>query len=277
MCAHLSSPASDGLFDRAVIESGGGWNRLQAGDEAKAAGERLVRSLGCDDIACMRRVPTDRILATDSGFGSFVNDGVRLPETGLERAERGDLDGIEMITGSNANEAALFEIGREEPTDAGLRDLFADHSDDPDALLALYPAADSETNLARYIAMETDVRFACPTLGFADAARNDRYVYHFTYESPDERFSFGPVHGAELAFVFAHPEGITGVDPGLSGSDEEVSAGCRRRGRRSPGTASRGMRTCGGPMPTAGGSPCWTTRSAWPTRSATAAATSSPT
>jgi para-nitrobenzyl esterase len=228
VCAHLASPASEGLFDRAIIQSGGGCNRLQAGDEAKAAGERLVRTLGCDDIACLRRLPTERILATDSGFGSFVNDGVRLPETGLERAARGDLDGIEVIIGSNADEAALFTIGTEEPTGAGLRDLFAEYSedpDDPDALLALYPAADYETNLARYNAMQTDVRFVCPTLAFANAARNDTYVYHFAYESPDERFSFGPVHGAELAFVFAHPEGITGVDPGLSGSDEDVSAG----------------------------------------------------
>jgi para-nitrobenzyl esterase len=228
VCAHLASPASEGLFDRAVIQSGGGCNRLQAGDEAKAAGERLVRTLGCDDIACLRRLPTEHILATDSGFGSFVNDGVRLPETGLERAERGDLDEVEVIIGSNADEAALFTIGTEEPTDAGLRDLFTEYSDDPDdpdALLDLYPAADYETNLARYNAMQTDVRFVCPTVAFADAARNDTYVYHFTYESPDERFSFGPVHGAELAFVFAHPEGITGVDPGLSGSDEHVSAG----------------------------------------------------
>jgi para-nitrobenzyl esterase len=225
VCAHLASPASDGLFDHAIIESGGGCNRLQDGDEAQAAGERLMRRLGCDDIACLRGLPSERILATDSGFGSFVNDGVRLPETGLARAERGDLDGVEVITGSNANEAALFTIGTEEPTDAGLRDLFAEYADDPDALLALYPAADYETNLARYNAMQTDVRFVCPTLAFADAARNDTYVYHFTYESADERFSFGPVHGAELAFVFAHPEGITGVDPGLSGTDEDVSAG----------------------------------------------------
>jgi para-nitrobenzyl esterase len=225
VCAHLASPASDGLFDHAVIQSGGGCNRLQDGDEAQAAGERLVRRLGCDDIACLRRLPTERILGVDSGFGSFVNDGVRLPETGLERAERGDLDGIEVIIGSNADEAALFTIGTDEPADAGLRDLFAEYSDDPDALLGLYPAADYETNLARYNAMQTDVRFVCPTLAFAEAARNDTYVYHFTYESPDERFSFGPVHGAELAFLFAHPEGISGVDPGLSGGDEAVSAG----------------------------------------------------
>jgi len=148
---------------------------------------------------------------------------VRLPETGRYLAERGDLDGIELIIGSNADEAALFTIGTEEPTDAGLRDLFADYTDDPDALLALYPAADYETNLARYDAMQTDVRFVCPTLAFAEAALNDTYVYHFAYVSPDDKFAFGPVHGAELAYVFAHPEGITGVEPGLSGSDASVS------------------------------------------------------
>jgi para-nitrobenzyl esterase len=227
VCAHLASPASDGLFHRAIVQSGGGCNRLQEPAEAKAAGERLVRRLGCDDMACMRALPTERLLSVDAGFGSFVADGVRLPETGLERAERGDLD-AEVIIGSNADEAALFNLGAEEPTDAQLRERFAEYTDDPDALLALYPAGGYETNLDRLNALETDVRFVCPTLAFAGGARNDTYVYHFTYRSTDERFGFGPVHGAELAFLFAHPEGISNVEPGLDGADAAVSDGMQR-------------------------------------------------
>jgi para-nitrobenzyl esterase len=222
VCAHLASSASEGLFDHAIIQSGGGCQRLEDGERAKASGQDLVESVGCDDIACLRELPTERFLSVESDFG-FVADGVRLSETGLERAEQGELDGIEVIIGSNADEAALFTIGMEEPTDAELRNLFAEDSNDPDALLALYPAADYETNLARYQAMQTDTRFVCPTLAFAEAAQNDTYVYHFAYVSPDPRFAFGPVHGAELAYVFAHPEGITGVEPGLDGSDATVS------------------------------------------------------
>ena len=224
VCAHLASPASQGLFHRAIVQSGGGCDRLQDGAEAQAAGREFLRAAGCADLACLRELPTERILAVDAGFGNFVDDGVRLTETARDRAERGELEGVPVMTGSNADEAVLFTVGMEEPTDEQLRDLFAESTDDPDALLALYPAADYETNLARYQAMQTETRFVCPTLAFAGASTTDTYVYHYVYESEDPRFGFGPVHGAELAFLFAHPEGISGSAPGLSGPDEAVSA-----------------------------------------------------
>ena len=223
VCAHLASPMSEGLFDRAIIESGGGCDNLQAGDEAQTAGAALLDGLGCADIACLREVPTEAVLAAEFD-ANFVADGVRLSETGRERAAAGELEGIEVITGSNANEAFLFTLTVEEPTEEGLVELVSAVTDDPAALIALYPPAEYENNLERYRALLTDVRFTCPTIAFAESARNDTYVYNYTYTSADGRFAFGPTHGAELAFLFAHPEGITGLEPGLTGTDAQVSA-----------------------------------------------------
>jgi para-nitrobenzyl esterase len=223
VCAHLASPGSEGLFDRAIIESGGGCDNLQDGAEAQAAGAAFLEAVGCDDIACMREVPTEAVLAAEFD-ANFVADGVLLSETGRERAEAGELEGIEVITGSNANEAFLFTITVEEPTADELVDLVREVTDDSEALLALYPAADYESNLERYRTLLTDVRFTCPTLAFAEVAQNDTYVYNYTYVSPDSRFGFGPTHGAELAFLFAHPEGISGLATGLTGTDARVSA-----------------------------------------------------
>jgi len=222
VCAHLASEGSDKLFQRAIIESGGGCGALQGGAEAQDAGASFLEAAGCDDIACLRDVPTDKVLATDFD-ANFVADGVRLSDTGRERAARGDLDDKQVIIGSNAEEAVLFTVGMSEPRDdAQLIQLAGQLTDQPEALLALYPPGDFATRLDRYRTMLTDARFTCPTLAFAEAASNDTYLYNFVYTSPDGRFSVA-THGAELAFLFAHPEGVTGQQPGLDGADAEVS------------------------------------------------------
>lgn len=222
VCGHLASPLSQGLFVRAIVQSGGGCDRLQDGGDAQAQGAALLEAVGCPDIACLRDKSADEVLA--AGFDpSLVADSVRLTETAQDLAARGELDDIPVMIGSNDNEEALFTLGQAEPAEAQLPGLFSDFTEDPEALMALYPAEDFDTNLARYRAMRTDVRFACPTLAFAEAAETDTYVYNYTYVSPDDPFGLGATHGAELASLFAHPEGIVGLEPGLQGTDATMS------------------------------------------------------
>ncbi|MCU0271169.1 MAG: carboxylesterase family protein [Acidimicrobiales bacterium] len=214
-CGHLASPASEDLFDKAIIQSGGGCDRLQSRDDALAAGAALLGATGCEDITCLRDLPTDQVLA--AGFDPvLVADGVVLSDTASQLAERGDLDGIPVLIGSNGTEATLFTLTITEPTEEGLLELFAEMSDQPEELLALYPAEQYENNLERYRTMWTDAVFACPTLGFAETATNDTFVYHYVYRSPSDPFGFGPTHGAELPPLFGHPEGIRGLEAGLS-------------------------------------------------------------
>ena len=137
-CGHLASPASEGLFVRAIIESGGGCDRLQDGDDARAAGAAFLEAAGCADIACLRRLRSDAVVA--AGFDpGLVADGVRLSDTGRDRAQRGELSDIPVLIGSNADEDTLFTLGSAEPADADLPRLFGELSGDPGALLALYP------------------------------------------------------------------------------------------------------------------------------------------
>jgi para-nitrobenzyl esterase len=220
VCGHLASPASEGLFHRAIIQSGGGCADPQDAEAAQADGAALLEAVGCDDMACLREVPSDEILA--AGFDTsltFVADGVRLSEGGRARAAAGELEGIEVLIGANRDEYNLFSLGMAEPTDAELRDLFAQVSDDPDALLGLYPAGEYPDNLTRYRTMQTEVRFACPTATFAEAAENETYLYHYTYEG-----GLGTIHGAELMPLFAHPEGVAGQPPELPEAVAAVSA-----------------------------------------------------
>lgn len=212
VCGHMASPASEGLFHKAIVQSGGGCNRLQPGDDAIAAGDALLDDFDCEDIACLREVPEEELIAA-SFDGSLVADDVRLSSSAFEQAADGALDDLPVIIGSNHDEETLFTLqeGLSELTDQDLLDRLSAVSDDPEEVLALYPAEDYETNLARYQTMFTDIRWACPTLAFAEQVPG-AFVYHHTYVSDQNVLDLGATHGSELAPLFGHPEGIEAFD-----------------------------------------------------------------
>jgi para-nitrobenzyl esterase len=205
VCGHLS--ASRELFDKAIIQSGGGCDRLTTREEGLAAGQRFLEAVGCPDVTCLRTKPDEELLG--AGFDAeMVADGVLLEEPARDLAARGELDDVALLVGSNADEATLFTLGRDEPGDDELVTLAASASDRAEELIArAYPREAFETNLARYQTLFTDVVFACPTLDLA-ALVPQAYVYHYTYVSAGDPFGLGATHGAEIAGVFAHPEGI---------------------------------------------------------------------
>jgi para-nitrobenzyl esterase len=234
VCALLAAPAWNELFDRAIVQSGGTCNRLDDGEEAKDAGADLVEDLGCEDIACMRELDTETITSYFDGDesavyeepelwrGNVIADGVRFTDTARDRAEAGELDGIQIINGSNADEAWLFTLNIEEDfDDEELADVFSRFTDDTEALLALYPAEDYDDNLGRFVDMWTETSFTCPILTFAEVAQNDTYVYNYSFQS--EKLGIPPAHGIELVHLFGHPEGISAFEPGLEGADAELS------------------------------------------------------
>lgn len=124
VCAHVASPASRRLFHRAIVQSGVGCYRWQRGGDAQAAGTALLAAVGCPDIACMRDLPSAAIVAAAFG-ANFVTDGVRLSDTARARAQTGERDDIEVLIGSNADEALIFTLTTAEPTEAELLALFA--------------------------------------------------------------------------------------------------------------------------------------------------------
>lgn len=232
VCAHMASSLSEGLFHKAIVQSGGTCDRLDDGEEAKAAGALALDLVGCDDMDCMRELDTETLLEEIDMFGPpgdeptegprggpLVDDGVRYVAPAAERAEAGELDGIEVLMGANAEEAWTFLLSRDDVMeDDELHDTFARFTDDTEALLDLYPAEDYDDNNLRYQDMWTDVSFVCPTLTWAErATENDVYLYHFDYVG--EQIGLPPGHGLELGYLFGHPEGSGASDIPL---EEEV-------------------------------------------------------
>ncbi len=228
VCALLGAPSAAGLFHKAIIQSGGGCESFGDLDEALAAGAEVAEATGCADglagdevLECLRAVPTGDLLLASSE-GSVVGDGVLLTEPAISRAQAGELGDLPIMMGSNLDEYTLFTFSSPEPADGDLDALVEPFTDDPSALLALYPPADYDSNLARLQTLLADQVFACPArrLARAMAANGPVYAYEYRYVSDADPFGLGATHGAELVFVFANPEGIVGLEPEL----DEVSA-----------------------------------------------------
>lgn len=123
VCAHLVSPASAGLFHRAVIQSGPCDTPLSTLEEAHRVGAQLAEGLACDTsdnpLHCLRSKPTKQvaeILLPDptfvfgEGYTHWrpILDGTYIPVQFLPAFEAGSFNQVPVINGANLDEGTLL-------------------------------------------------------------------------------------------------------------------------------------------------------------------------
>jgi len=237
VCALLGSPLADGLYHRAIIESGAcnGFESLRAAGDRPSIierGEALARAVTCDGpdaLDCLRddgRVTADDLVRAQADpelhrtlLGSLefapAIDGVVLREDPIARLGRGEVR-VPVLVGSNLDESRALTVFAGSPVDtihtwAGFEDhvhaLFGPL--DGDRVIAIYPrsAFPGLTGPNRaYDTLVTDYTMACPTIaiGEATALRSATYIYSFTHVLNGALGSLGATHVTELFFVFGN-------------------------------------------------------------------------
>jgi para-nitrobenzyl esterase len=191
----MTTPAARGLFQKASVESGGGWETPTTLANAEAAGARLVAALGLPADATLdrlRAVPADRLVAAGGHFGPVLDD--RLITEGYARAfARGNQAPVPLIVGSNDFEASLLTPG-------GEADYLAKQ---PPAASALYAGTGDAVAVAR--ALYTDSFGAGPARWIAGKASEaaPAFLYQFTYLRVVKRGKLpGANHTSEIPYVF---------------------------------------------------------------------------
>jgi para-nitrobenzyl esterase len=232
---HLVSPASRGLFQRAILQSAYATSRWPGHDEAYAQGDQFAAALGCSDrgrvLQCLRAATRDQVLqalplgqlqvteAEGRVLWGPVIDGVELPDQPRDLLRRGQFSRIPVIVGVNRDEGWTF-VDRSFPSglaaaqyEATLRNEFGM---DANAVLELYPAAAYATPkdaLARVVA---DVEFVCEARRVARALHHDgAAVFLYSFEYPLEGVTAGrAIHGLESNFLFGNsfaPGSVPGI------------------------------------------------------------------
>jgi para-nitrobenzyl esterase len=220
----VGSPLAQGLFRRAIAQSGGP-NGVPMTTATKTA-EQLCELAGVPDVAALRDLDVADLLAAQTtiqlaaaGTGSGMAmaptiDGGLLPEHPLKAIAGGVAEGKELLVGTNLEEMKLWVVGNRRLTGGDeafiLRRLEKTVGPGAADVLAAYKAAradrgDDLTPIELWTAIESDRVFRLPALRMceAQAANGDAvFDYLFTWESPAMGGLLGACHALEIPFVF---------------------------------------------------------------------------
>jgi para-nitrobenzyl esterase len=232
----LVSPASRGLFQRAILHSGPITTRWPTMDEGFAQGEQFAAALGCTDRArvlqCLRSASRDQVLqALALGQQQFteapgrvlwtpVVDGVELPDQPRELLRRGLFSRIPTIVGVTGDEGWTF-VDRSFPAGLTMQQyesaIRTEFVMDAASVLSQYPAERFSTPKEALARLAADVEYVC------EARRVVRFLHHdgapvylYSFEYPLEGVTAGrAIHGLESNFLFGNSF-MAGSVPGIT-------------------------------------------------------------
>ncbi|AKJ28089.1 para-nitrobenzyl esterase [Caldimonas brevitalea] len=221
--AQLVSPLAAGLFDKAIVQSGGFANPPTAA-QAQAAGVQTAAALGCPEgpevDACLRALSPDTIVDKQPDRFAPNVDGALLPGSPRQLVPAGTFNKVPVLLGSNHDEHTVFvgitEINTGAPlTEAGYPAAAAlavtGTGVTAEQALSLYPSSayGGSPSLA-LSAMNTDLRFACPGRALARSLSSHVPVYAYEFDDreapqflqPPVSFPYLAYHAAEIQFLF---------------------------------------------------------------------------
>lgn len=228
----LSMPRAEGLFRRAIAQSGAAHNVISTATARRIAGH-LAGRLGVDaTYEAIAAVPLDRLLRAQielkadlvahpdpETWGAEVAaalmpwqpvlDGEVIPAPPLDRIAAGAGASIHLVVGTNVDEHRLFlalDGGIDRVDDETLAGAVAAHGLPVDRALAAYRAAYPGAGPGDLLAaVLTDWYFRIPAIRLADAhaaGGGMTSMYEFAWRSPEFGGVMGACHALEIAFVF---------------------------------------------------------------------------
>lgn len=232
----MASPLSEGLYHKAILESGSStYNRIHLSESiettpsAESVGRRFLAPLLPDDAVTMgaaelRNLPAADIVAhipnAPEADGLFLPnvDGVVLPRMIGDVIRDGSALNVPVLAGFNADEGTLFynpelakpTVLRREAFPAAYQEKVAVMeeiygTEDAEKLIRLYGMTSNETWDDGATAMLGDDVFGVHMryLGKANArAGLPTWLYFFTRTPASPKQTLGSFHASELAFVF---------------------------------------------------------------------------
>jgi para-nitrobenzyl esterase len=235
---HLSSPGSQGLFHRAIVQSGTYQLTQPALATAETSGTSFANSAGCTDqsAACLRGLSVAQVLASQGSANAVVDQQVLRQSVGAAVAG-GEFQRVPVMEGSTHDEWSLFVAGAELAsgplTAANYPTAISASLGVPTtavpAIVAEYPVDHYPSPSLALTAVGTDGVFACNTQLVRDQLSRlvPTYAYEFSDASAPQRigppvsFPYGASHTSENQYLFTLP--ITVPAPPLDEAQQQLS------------------------------------------------------
>lgn len=209
--ALVASPLANGLFQRAIGQSGGLFEPLEVAPEFSPAGAEQVgiafaRKQGAPSLQTLRALPASVIVAQPFNPQPVV-DGYVLRESPYQAHAHGRVNDVDILVGYNQEEGSYF-INRRRIGAANLTAVL--EQDFPKFLVSLLgpkPAVSDAAARSEFVRFEGDMRFGWNMWAWArlHAADEKRKTYFYRFAGPDG-IPDGATHGAEMPYVFDHLE-----------------------------------------------------------------------
>ncbi|MGZ4866532.1 MAG: carboxylesterase/lipase family protein [Candidatus Angelobacter sp.] len=230
----LSMPRANGLFRRAILQSGAAHPVMSAAT-AQRVGQHLAEKLGVAHTReAIANVPIDRMLQAQAelmadllahpdpqrwGEEAVVSlmlwqpviDGDVIPARPIDRIIAGASADIDLLVGSTTDEWRFFSVPNgviEHITKDVLARAVAAYGLPVDATLKMYRSAHPNASAGDLLAaIQGDWYIRIPAIRLADAhAKNAKtsptHMYEFAWRSPQFNGLLGAGHGGEIPFVF---------------------------------------------------------------------------
>jgi para-nitrobenzyl esterase len=232
-CRLLTSPFASGLFDAAIMQSGGPCSTAleSAVREEGATFVASVNDLCAGSVDCLRELDAMLIVERADAAPSLGADGTafqpwvdgtlltaqpaHLLQTGVRNVDR-------MIVGANSEETSrTIPLSLTEAQFNAL--LTATAGRLAPQVRNLYPLSDFDSPWEAWVRLTSDYRFICSAEMAAGAMTDgggQAFLYHFAASTSGATERFGAWHGLELVYLF----GNFGI-PGYVPADAEVQLG----------------------------------------------------
>lgn len=243
----LSMPCTEGLFRRAIAQSGAA-HQVMSAAAAQRVAQHLAEKLG---VAATREaiaaVPVDRVLQAQARLDADlaarpdpkywgnevavslmlwqpVIDGDVIPSRPIDGIAGGAGGGIDLMVGTNTDENRMFLVpggAIDKVTNEALAGAVAAYGLPVETTLAAYRAAHRGASAGDLLAIiQTDWYWRIPAIRLADAHAKrptSTYMYEFAWRSPQFDGLLGACHALEIPFVFdtlgKRTELLWGSDP----------------------------------------------------------------
>ncbi len=217
----MASPLAKGLFQRAIVHSGGRFNGSPPGPpairtlaQAEQMGLKMAGEAGALTLKQLRSLPADALEAPRGFWGPIV-DGRVLQEAPDRVFERGEEAPVPLLVGFNKDEGAPYPVPGVNDLASFETYLTSTYGDDAGRVRALYPCTTDREAVEASYALKRDTHFGFQSWACAHLhARRGLPTYLFAFERtlplPEGmRFheqgppsGYGAFHGAELWYAF---------------------------------------------------------------------------
>lgn len=223
VCSHLTSPTSEGLFDKAIMQSApcaSDWAQPRKPAQARdIAYADEVCPADADVEACLRDLTPEELNAATAGLYEVqpVIGGPALPVPTAEAIAGGDVADVPVLIGINRDEEQLMTAGIEVlsghvmTADEYYPTLVKQFGADAEAIAAEYPLSDYENPAKALAAVQTDAHWAEPLATTVDALSEQvpTYAYEMSVSGTPyfpwvdrPSWELDAFHMVDVAFLF---------------------------------------------------------------------------